>query len=91
MKKNDATAADLAVAQWALTHDIPPHAMQGPYWRQLNQKLTQVSPPYSPMYPRKIFSAMLPQLKAVADKDQLALLVRTNTGLLLDFPITTKI
>ena len=64
LKKNDSTALDLAVTQWALAHDLPPHAMQGPYWRQLNKKLAQVSPTYSPMYPRKIFSDMMPQLKA---------------------------
>ena len=69
LKKNDSTAADVAVAQWALAHDIPPNAMQGPYWRQMNKKLAQVSPSYSPMYPRKIFSDMLPQLKSVTDKE----------------------
>lgn len=69
MKHNDATAADLAVAQWALAHDIAPNAMRGPYWRQMNKKLSAVSPSYSPMYPRKIYTEMLPQLKAMTDEE----------------------
>ena len=63
IKVNDAAAADYAVAQWAIAHDIAPNAMQGPYWRNMNKKLSKVAPTYSPMYPQKINRDMLPKLK----------------------------
>ena len=71
MKEQDAAAADIAVAQWAVAHDVAPNAMKGPYWRQLNRKLACVAPTYTPMYDRKIFDKMLPELKKMA-KSELA-------------------
>ena len=68
-KANDAAAADHAVAQWAIAHDITPNAMSGPYWKMMNEKLAQVAPTYTPMYPKKIYNTMLPQLKAMAMKE----------------------
>ena len=69
MKANDAAAADYAVAQWAIAHDIAPNAMQGPYWRNMNKKLAKVSPTYSPMYPHKVNKDMLPKLKKMATRE----------------------
>ena len=69
LKVNDAAAADLAVAQWAVTHDIAPNAMKGVYWKQMNKKLAAVAPSYTPMYPKKIFETMLPKLKEQAEKE----------------------
>ena len=43
LKSNDCTAADIAVAQWALAHDIPGRALRGPYWKQPNLKFSQVA------------------------------------------------
>ena len=56
IKQTDAAAADLAVAKWALAHNIAPNAMQGPYWKRMHEKLRSVSPSYTPMYPKKIFN-----------------------------------
>lgn len=69
LKEQDAAAADLAVAQWALAHDIAPNSMKGPYWKQLNRKLASVAPTYKPMYSAKIFEKMLPVVRKMADKE----------------------
>jgi len=69
LKVNDAAAADYAVAQWAIAHDIAPNAMQGPYWRNMNKKLAKVSPSYSPMYPHKVNKGILPKLKKMATRE----------------------
>ena len=66
LREKDNTAADIAVAQWALAHDISPNAMQGPYWKLMNKKLASVGGAYKPMYPKKIFNKMLPELKKMA-------------------------
>ena len=69
LKANDAAAADLAVAQWAIAHDIAPNTMQGVYWKQMNKKIAAAPASYTPMYPKKIFETMLPILKEQADAE----------------------
>ena len=86
LRVNDADAANYAVAQWAIAHDIPPNAMQGVFWKNMNKKLAKVAPSYTPMYPRKVFSEMLPKLKEMAKREVKAHLAhrpsidRTLTG-----------
>ena len=70
LKTNDHDAADLAVAQWALAHDIPHNALSGPYWKQMNIKLSQVGPSYTPLHRQKLKDIVLPVLKKLADKDR---------------------
>ena len=60
------TAADLAVASWAIAHDIPANALKGPYWKQMNLKLACVQPGYTAMNPQKLNLRMLPTLKDLA-------------------------
>jgi len=69
IKPNDAAAADLATSKWALAHNIPPNAMQGPYWKRMIKKLGCVTPVYKPMYPSKIWNDMLPILREQAEGD----------------------
>ena len=69
MRLNDGAAADLAVAQWAIAHDISPNAMKGPYWKHMNTKLARTSASYVPMNPQKMSKDLLPQLKEMADKE----------------------
>ena len=69
IKEQDAATADLAVAQWAIAHDVPPNVLKGPYWRQVNKKLACVSPMYTPMYDRKLFDKMLPKLRKMAESE----------------------
>ena len=65
---NDAAAADHAVAQWAVAHDIAPNAMTGPYWKVMHKKLADVvSSSYTPMYRQKLYDTMLPALKKMAE------------------------
>lgn len=71
-KMESSEGADFAVAQWAVAHDIPANAMQGPYWKQLNVALSQVTPSYKAMNPQKLSKDMLPTLKSMA-KDELSL------------------
>ena len=66
LREQDNAAADVAVSQWALAHDIAPHAMQGPYWKMMNKKLASVGGTYTPMYPRKMYEKMLSALKKMA-------------------------
>ena len=66
----DAEAADVAVSEWAIAHDIPANALRGPYWKRLNKKLSSVSPSYIPMNPQKLTKTMLPKLKTMAIKEQ---------------------
>ena len=68
LRLNDADAANHAVAQWVIAHDISPNTLKGPYWQNMNKKLVKVSPCYKPMYPRKVFSEMLPKLKEMAKR-----------------------
>ena len=68
LRLNDADAANHAVAQWVIAHDISPNALKGPYWQNMNKKLAKVSPCYKPMYPRKVFSEMLPKLKEMVKR-----------------------
>ena len=70
LKISDGTAADIAVAKWALAHDIPSNALTGPYWRQVNLKLSQVGPCYTPMSRHKLKSLLLPALKELAHNDR---------------------
>ena len=63
VKPQDAAAADLAVAKWALAHNVAPNAMQGPYWKRMHAKLRSVSASYTPVYPKKMFNKMLPLLR----------------------------
>ena len=69
MRLNDGAAADLAVAQWAIAHDISANAMKGPYWKHMNSKLSNTSPSYVAMNPQKVMATMFPQLKDMADKE----------------------
>lgn len=69
LKEHDAAAADFAVAQWAIAHDIAPNAMKGPYWKNVNKKLMHVSPLYTPMYDRKMYEKMLPKLRQMAAQE----------------------
>lgn len=68
-KINDSIAADFAVAQWVIAHDIAPNALTGPYWREMNRKLQSVTPAYKPMYPSKIYKEMLPMLRRMAESE----------------------
>ena len=68
-KPNDAVAADLAVSKWALTHNIAPNAMQGPYWKRMNKKLARVSATYKPMYAAKLWKQMLPLMRKEAETE----------------------
>lgn len=71
LKSNDCSAADLAVAQWAIAHDIPAHALRGIYWKNMSKKLAQVpSACYTPMNPQKLHKVMLPLLKQMAGMKQ---------------------
>lgn len=65
------TCADVAVAQWAIAHDIPANALKGIYWKRVNKSLQKVSPGYVAMNPNKLKSTMIPVLKkmALADRD----------------------
>jgi len=63
------SAADIAVTQWALAHDIAPNAMQGPYWKMMNKKLASVGGTYTPMYAHKIWNKMLPELTQMAKSE----------------------
>ena len=87
LKAGDCSAADFAVAQWAFAHDIPAHALQGIYWKEMTKKMAQVpSACYSPMNPQKLQKTMLPLLKNLAEIEQKAHLAhapesgRTLTG-----------
>ena len=44
LKADASDAANFAVAQWAIAHDIPANALKGPYWRKMNTQrcLTQL-------------------------------------------------
>ena len=68
LKVTDETAADIAVAEWALAHDIPSNALSGKYWKNLNVKLSQVGPSYTPMNRHKLKKTLLPVLKELAEK-----------------------
>jgi len=86
LKVADSSAADYAVAQWAIAHDIPPNAMKGPYWKMLNQCLYRTTTSYTPMNPHKLKKVMLPMLRQQAVSDQKSILKhqpeagRTVTG-----------
>lgn len=69
LKVQNNAAADVAVAQWAIAHDISPNAMKGPYWKQMNRKLAETGPCYKPMYDRKLFEKLLPQLRTMAENE----------------------
>ena len=69
LKLEASAAADVAVAKWAVAHDISPNAMKGPYWKRMNKALRTVPPKYSPMYDRKLFDEMLPKLKKSVDTE----------------------
>lgn len=69
LRPNDALAADLAVAKWALAHNVAPNAMKGAYWKRMNKKLSSVSPTYKPMYAAKLWKEMLPILRAQAEEE----------------------
>ena len=69
LKQKNGAAADIAVAQWAIAHDISPNAMKGPYWKQMNKALASVGATYTPMYDRKIFDKMLSDLKKMAEHE----------------------
>ena len=69
LKVRNGTAADLAVSQWAIAHDIPMNALRGPYWNAMNTALNNVCSTYVPLYPQKL-KKMLPQLKSMAVMDQ---------------------
>ena len=69
LRSQDNAAADVAVAQWALAHDIPPNSMKGPYWKLMNKRLASVGGTYKPMYSRKLYEKMLPQLKQMARRE----------------------
>ena len=66
LKENNAAAADHAVSQWAIAHDIPANALSGPYWKEMNRKLISCKPSYKPMYRQKLYLKMLPDLKDMA-------------------------
>ena len=70
LKLKDCDAADMAVAQWAIAHDIPANALRGVYWKQLNVKLSQVGPSYKPMNHIKLKKDLLPVLRAMAKTEQ---------------------
>lgn len=70
LKAADCSAADFAVAQWAIAHDIPANALSGIYWKNLTKKLTSVSASYKPMNPQKLQNKMLPLLKEMAESEQ---------------------
>ena len=55
--------ADVAVAQWAIAHDIPANALKGPFWKTMNDKLSKVASTYKPVYPKKLKNILLPMLK----------------------------
>lgn len=81
LKVNESEAADHAVAQWAIAHDISPNAMQGPYWKRMNRKLSKTTASYTPMYPAKLWKEMLPVLRKLADKEvERHLSHRTSVG-----------
>ena len=67
LKMEGRDAADYAVAQWAIAHDIPANAMRGPYWREMNAALSHVTPSYKAMNPQKLNKDMLPIIKQMAD------------------------
>ena len=69
LKLEASAAADVAVAKWAVAHDISPNAMKGPYWKRMNKALRTVPPNYSPMYDRKLYDDMLPKLKKSVDTE----------------------
>ena len=90
-KMPDSTAADHAVAQWAIAHDIPSQALSGPYWKLMNKKLSQVSPNYVPMNPQKLNNTMLPILKTTAmDEQELHLRHQPDAGRTLTGDGATK-
>ena len=66
LKVADSSAADYAVAQWAIAHDIPANALKGPYWKMLNQSLSRTSTSYTPMNPHKLKRVILPMLRQQA-------------------------
>ena len=70
LKAADCSAADFAVAQWAIAHDIPANALSGIYWKNLTAKLMNVSASYVPMNPQKLQRTMLPLLKEMAHAEQ---------------------
>ena len=65
-KGNEAKAADIAVAEWAIAHDIPANALSGIFWTTMNKKLAKVAPNYKPVNPQKLNKVLLPMLKEVA-------------------------
>ena len=70
LKINDANAANYAVAQWVIAHDIPPGAMTGPYWKLMNQKLAAVPPSYKPSdVSSKSIDEMLPLLQKMVKQE----------------------
>ena len=69
LKPNDALAADLATAKWALAHNIAPNALKDPYWKRMIKKVACVSTTYKPLYPVKIWKTMLPILRKEADDE----------------------
>ena len=62
-KAEAAAAADIAVASWAIAHDIPANALKGVFWKNMNNKLTKVAVNYCPVNPQKLYKVLLPQLK----------------------------
>ena len=70
LKSADCSAADFAVAQWTIAHDIPANALKGVYWKNLMRKLSSVSASYKPMNPQKLQKKMLPLLKEMAEQEQ---------------------
>ena len=63
-------AADIAVAQWAIAHDIPAQALSGIFWKTMNKKLAQVAPNYTPVNPQKLNKTLLPMLKEAVVKQR---------------------
>ena len=70
LKVADSAAADYAVSQWAVAHDIPANALKGPYWKMLNQCIARTALSYVPMNPQKLKKTMLPMLKEQALLEQ---------------------
>ena len=62
-------AANYAVAQWAIAHDIPANALRGPYWKEMNSAISRVTPSYKCMNPQKLNKDMLPTLKEMAEDE----------------------
>ena len=61
-----ATSCVVAVASWAIAHDIPAKALSGPFWKRMNNTLNKVAPTYVPVNPQKLNKKLLPILKEIA-------------------------